>query len=1187
MPIYRGLNIGKGMIDIDNPVEALTNLGLSIDDLDMIKGLTSDAAVDIKDFHVMANLTVDQEKVFGSMQRTAEQTAVLTDSLTDISVPMDTNIFLNSQLAGSAIKYNYTDFNVSGAVDWDIKKADISTSRISSWSPVGPEPTPDSKIFYGGDVGVESGEVAYAGLRTTKEPLPRSFRAEVPTHILKIEIDDTVQQFLAMKGIPLIFNGHFQDCDFSASVVGIQDSAGQTIPITWRITNTDSTGTVYSSGDGSGGTPSIGIGTITSPAIYPFRDGVSRPRQIEFFYNPSKIEQIKMSGSGIVEWTNVVLPNLKILDLELCELGLIPCFRGDSTLSAQAKHGVISPNGLAPNLEEIVLSGNNLSRGPQILTGLSEVSAGSEGIYGTANAQLNRLPLSIKKINVNGCFSDSTPVDLTDYKFLESFSMGVTYLRDLSRSMSDSTVMPAPWNSEKASTGFISWNDNFATIANTRIRFNNLFAIPAFFDGEITGSFASLSDGDFVYVKYFNGGKKVSGTEVGELPTNYPSGATGSGLVPGNVYKLVYKGVSTSSTSGGLELRTVPGDTLVNTLLRTTDSDDPGNHCFKLCESNGDIKYNDTYGIKYYNTYRQGFEQVPPGIMNSSKLQELEIFDVNIRHNSERPCIYANGSSGAVQDAVSADRAIQLRSTEITRIKSGRNYFPGTHNVIDMSGKLKLKEYHHERGTMRYYRAAERTVNGKFTNCPALEKFEVIGLNCIGDPATNGMFQDKPVLNHIDIRYTSMGDCRLRDDMFGENTQAVKRFYMAGWSYGAYNKDLLGTDGSANRTGKAFVNMPSLERLYIYNSDRACIRFVTDDDHYLDLSQNTNLKVFVAGYGGATGKLPDFANNDKLYYIYAGKGKSNLQMRWVQPDIKHEITNLYLGGGNRNMNTQLWTDIGWTNVNPVTGESQGTNGGADPAIGDVFVGKVIEVANTPLIGGKVYRIYDKGNTSLADWNAITGQNKSSLQDYGYSTTHEGYVFTAPGTGPNLATISGTGTVRPDTYARAKTFGLDEPLPAWDNPSIRWVYLMNNSIPGQIPKFNCPRLWRFWANRNKFTGDIPDFSDCRDLTQLRLQDNQISGYVAGNLATNKYLRNVNLRNNKLGAGIATDLINDLYANYLLRKRGGVSIDLLGQNSDSAESLSESSIINDGTTGELSSANKLAALRNAGWSILLDP
>ena len=1174
MPIYRGLNIAKGMIDVDDPVEALRNLGLNIEDLNLISGLTS-VNVDIKDFHTMANLTEDQEKVFSGMLATAQKTGQLVDTLPDITVPMNFNTIINSQLAGSAIKYNYLDFSTIENNKWKEKKADISTSRISSWSPIGPEATPDSIIFYGGEVNSKKGTVSYSSIATTKTPLKKSFRAEVPTHILKMKFNGVEQNVLAMKGIPLVFESAFRDCDLTASVVGIQDSSGSTIPITWRVTNLDNSATVFNSGDGTPANPgSVGTGTLSNPAIYAFRDSQSRPRRIEFFYNPSKIEQFKIIEANISQWTNVSLPNLKILSFEKNDLAVIPEFRDDIEAVGAAKHGLTSTAGLAPTLEEINLTGNNLARAELSLQGSTNLTNNDNALYSTANAQLNRLPLTMKKITANGCFKDSTEVDLTQYVNLENFSMGVTYGSDLRRRMTGGKVMPAVVDTTKANTGFNNWDTyNYST---TKIIIDSAVAFKLYGGTPSADALAT--------VKYLNGAYDNAGAI--ELPTNYPAGTITGGLVPNTVYTLKAEGA-------GNRYEVFLGATQLSALVSGTG--EPGAHCFKACDASGNILYDDTKGIKKYSIENQPFyQQLPVGIMTSSKVEELEFASSELETNSELPIYTASGTSNTQRDALSSDRAITLRSTEITKFVSTNNRTGrGSHNIINMSGKTKLHTYDNNRNYMRSgIRKAERTVNAKFDNCPALVKFDMLASNCLGNWQQNSMFNDKPELSTIDVRYTHM-DARLSDSVFGPNTTKIRRLYIAGATYGMSSNDFLGINGDNGFTGKSLKSLVDLERLYIYNMDRACIRFVdsVDDTKFLDLSSNLNLRVLYGASGGVTGKLPDITNNTKLYYMNFKNNRSNLHVRWAQPGVKHTIVSFYNQANlnhSSNNTLQMWADIGWTNVNPVTGESQGTNGNTEPAIGDTFIYQAVPIATTSLVQGKRYRIYDVGTTSVADWNTITGQNKSNISEYvdhSAAGSYVNYSFNAPAA-PSLSGITGTGTVRPDGYDKVLTAGLDETLPAWNNPRLQWLYLENNTIPGQFPTWNLPYLYRVWANNNKFTGNFPDFSQCRNLRNIRLQDNQISGYVSGSLALNKYLNRLNLKNNKLPGGVGTSLINDLYENYLLRKRGGVIINLLGQNADSGDHLTESRLINDGTTGDLSTENKLAALRNAGWTIQLE-
>jgi hypothetical protein len=160
MTIYRGLNVAKALNDIDDAREALGNLGLDRADFDLIAGLTDPSTgVSIGDFHNMAGLESDQKKELESLATAADYTEIEFIKINDISVPLKFNLRLDgNKLVGGAIKYNYLDFSsTDGNGDFVNKAADISTSRLSSWSPVGPAGAEDDYILYGGDVKIIGG----------------------------------------------------------------------------------------------------------------------------------------------------------------------------------------------------------------------------------------------------------------------------------------------------------------------------------------------------------------------------------------------------------------------------------------------------------------------------------------------------------------------------------------------------------------------------------------------------------------------------------------------------------------------------------------------------------------------------------------------------------------------------------------------------------------------------------------------------------------------------------------------------------------------------------------------------------------------------------------------------------------------------------------------------------------------
>jgi hypothetical protein len=68
---------------------------------------------------------------------------------------------------------------------------------------------------------------------------------------------------------------------------------------------------------------------------------------------------------------------------------------------------------------------------------------------------------------------------------------------------------------------------------------------------------------------------------------------------------------------------------------------------------------------------------------------------------------------------------------------------------------------------------------------------------------------------------------------------------------------------------------------------------------------------------------------------------------------------------------------------------------------------------------------------------------------------------------------------------------------------------------------------------------------------------------------------------LNAGVGTNIISDLYDNYFLNPRSGVSINLLGNNG-----LSRDAIINDGSGQEENSTIAKLKYLEQFWTILLD-
>lgn len=1167
MTIYRGLNIAKGMVDVDNPRIALENLGLNREDFDLIAGLTQAGTdVTISDFHAVSGLTGDANKELQSLASTAERSGQIIDGMNDIRVPMDFNLSINNKLVGGAIKFDYLDFTQTDSDTYWVKKsADISTSRISSWSPVGVAPnTPDSYILYGGDLKVTGQTIAFTNLKTSVEPLPKTFRAEVATHVVKIQNTTAggatnTHQFLAMKGIPLTWEAYFRDVDLKGTITSaVTDSVGD-VPMTWRITNLDGSNISYNSGDNTIANPgNLGPGTLANPSVYSFRDTASKPRRLEFFYDPSRIDRLDIRYVNLLDWTNVSLDNIRYIDIEGNDLSVIPEFRSDATL---AKAGFVGGAGLAPNLETLIMTGSDLSRGTNYLEGRPKpdgttYSSTEAATAGLATSQVNRLPLSIKHVTFNGCFQDNTPIDMSDYLNLETFVMGAEYQRDLTRRQPQQLESPHMYDPLEARTGLQLFGTIFQATSGSDTVKLDFQEDPhnVWFDTSYGGSI----DADTVYVRL---DYRVIATN-----TSGAKSASGSSAIDdGTVFRL---NRNPGNSTKKYTLKNQDGTATI-TLTATHISAMTGGFSLTRCDASGNDVYNDKGGIKTYKLYRQNYKGLSPSVYRSNNTVLVDVRQNDLMEgNSEFPHYDSSSTAGKTRSV--EDMSIPaFRSNALT-------HFYMEHadtNAIDFSNKTNLRVlYHRHNDTDNRYQTAQKTWDGKIDGCNKLAYFNIYNFRrSAGNWKTNGMFQGKPDLYFIDTRWGWNFNGSHRDDILS-GSEKVR------WWLNAGNKsttnDLFGTSGATGHTGQMFTNSPKLQYLYSYWNWIASGTLVhpTNSNYDLNLSNCTDLRVVYLANNDLRGTLPNFSANRKLRFLDVRRQKNTKDLRYAQGEQTYKIISKRSSSNNNGATTAVWVQAGWV-AGPATDPVSGATHGSTPQVGDHFVATEVDVTNTQLISGYRYRIRSLGSTNNTQWGSI-----------GASTSpYEGRVFTANG----ASTVPGNGKVFVYTLDRVRSRGFVGTFPTMDQEYLYTIRANANSFSGQFPKQNLRRLRTLWMHDCEYTGDIPDWSLCPELRFVKAQNNNLSTYTAGNMVDCDRITNVNLSGNKLRATVGTQLIYDLYENYLRRPRGGVSLNFLNQNAGSGiASLSENAILQDGTDGPNSSANKLAALRTNGWTILLD-
>jgi hypothetical protein len=387
MAIYRGLNVFLYLSDVDNLNEALINLGLNINDLNRIRGLSD--SITEGELHLLGGLVDDNEKETYSLYRSAFQINSKINSLRDIySAEYDSNLIINNQLRASAIKYNFLEFKES----WpraSVKQADISTSRVSSWSSI-EGPYGANTIFYGAELEVNpfdpgtgqhfdaNSSVIYCDNIKFNGPItPKRFAAEVPTNKIKLNINGTDTYFYTMKNIPLTFEGFFRQADITFVTDGV--GAPPTL-VVLDYTTTPASEFVY---------PLL---PTTVPLNQDFSFTTNGRKRIDFYYRPDGIRGIGLPSLNIRTYPQAILNALEFVNLYENALDELPDFRT-----------------YGPSLRSIIVSGNPFSNATNI------------NPLKTGNAQLQNLPDTLRYLDISGTFQDNEQIDISYLPALQNF----------------------------------------------------------------------------------------------------------------------------------------------------------------------------------------------------------------------------------------------------------------------------------------------------------------------------------------------------------------------------------------------------------------------------------------------------------------------------------------------------------------------------------------------------------------------------------------------------------------------------------------------------------------------------------------------------------------------------------------------------------------------------------------------
>ena len=387
MAIYTGLNVGNYLSDVDNQSESLRNLGLNRLDLDHVRGIQN-FDVTTNQLHNLSGLDIDQEKEnFANYQSAV---SVSRDALLIGGIERETNfnLRLSHQLRAGSIKYNYVDYSTSTP---GIKSADISTSRVSSWSQVGDQPT--DPIFYGADTQI-TGSGGASVLQTqnivfTGELSPKRFIAEVPTHKVTVKINGTNKQFFAMRNIPFRIIGAFN----KARIRVDSTSSTKNVPAAILFTNT-------AMGENSPGREIAIEGAVgTAANFFSYNPGVTFAETfIDIFKNPNDVARLDL-------WDSTFKRSLRVNEFPKVEM---------RSLATE----IVQANDFDEMPDWFDISGGNVSgHTNNALAYINQTDNDLSRSSKSANQQLNDYLTSDVTTLVTRCtFSDENPIDIRQLK---------------------------------------------------------------------------------------------------------------------------------------------------------------------------------------------------------------------------------------------------------------------------------------------------------------------------------------------------------------------------------------------------------------------------------------------------------------------------------------------------------------------------------------------------------------------------------------------------------------------------------------------------------------------------------------------------------------------------------------------------------------------------------------------------
>jgi len=470
-PKLFGLNVLSYFADVENKNQALTALNLPPLDLEVINGSSSSASR--QDWVSLSRLNTP---IYKTLSRFSGDSSIYSGALEDRAGLRGTlfgGLEINGRLSGNAIRYRYLDGTGTGAT---IKIADISTSRVSSWSSSASPVLNTSPISYGARVGIITGGQLQFGtptngsqirIQTTAVPEAKEFPSEFPTSKIDCTIGGKSVTLYAMKGIPLVFRGFFRNLN---ATITLSSLINNTVA-SWKVVETENENN-YSNFTNAGNT-------------IRFRSSRSRERYIKYYYNPDNISTITINSANIEELPVVRLLNATSFNFSFNNLRNFPDFTF-----------------IAPNLDKLFLV-----RNPFYLSETENERKLNQNI-------VDKIPTGLEELYLGGTFNGSITQNIIadDLPNLTVLNLSRSGSRRFHPDSDDSTNQ-LPNVSDNCEVYNVNYNDfrAFGTTDSGNNRYNikdlpNLVNLQTYGNYYLVDTSFSIASQDINYVNIGNCG---------------------------------------------------------------------------------------------------------------------------------------------------------------------------------------------------------------------------------------------------------------------------------------------------------------------------------------------------------------------------------------------------------------------------------------------------------------------------------------------------------------------------------------------------------------------------------------------------------------------------------------------------------------------------------------------------------